>query len=154
MGQKGKTMWRRYKKYDEAFRRQVVNELMNGTGGYAELTKRYGLTSGLLTQWAKRYGVEAPVEGEEPHTRELRVRVAELERMIGRLAMENDFLKKFAAFTKQQTNERLSIVTPRNWAPPKPAGSLGSPEARTITDPGAAPVKSRKILGLKNGLKP
>jgi len=132
----------------------VINELVNGTAGYSELTRRYGLSNGLLTQWVKRFGVEAPVEGEDPHTRELRMRVAELEGMVGRLAMENDFLKKFAAFTKQQTNERLSIVTPKNWAPPKPAGSLGLPEARTTTDPGVDSIKSRKTLGLKNGLKP
>jgi transposase len=151
MERKGKTMWRQYKKYGAEFRRRVVDELMSGSAGYSELTDRYGLSGGLLTQWVKRYGGQAPVEDEEADTRVLRARLAELERMVGRLTMENDFLKKFAAYTKQQTNERLSIVTPKNWEPPRPAGSLGLPAARTTTGPQTPVPRMLKTPGSKGG---
>lgn len=144
-------MWRKKKVYSEEFRRRVVDELMNGSMGYAQLSRHYGLSNGLLSQWAKRYGVEPVGESEEGDMRALKGRVAELERMVGRLAMENDFLKKFAAFTKQRTSERSSIVTPRNWEPPKPAGLLGWPVAATTTGKPHAPAKATKTSGSKSG---
>ena len=143
-------MWRKYKKYDETFRRKVLDELVNGSMGYAELSRHYGLTGGLLSQWVKRYGIEAPGDDEEGDMRALKGRVAELERMVGRLTMENDFLKKFAAFTKQRTNERSSIITPRTLASPKPAGSLDLPEVRTTMQVGTGLIKPGKTSGSKN----
>jgi len=143
-------MWRKKKQYAEEFRRRVVDELMNGSMGYAELSRHYGLSGGLLSQWVKRYGVEASSENEEVDSRALKARVAELERMVGRLAMENDFLKKFAAFTKQRTNERSSIVTPRNWESPKPAGLLGSPGVAITTGKSQTQAKAIKTSGSKS----
>lgn len=143
-------MWRKYKKYDEAFRRKAVDELVNGTMGYTELSRHYGLSSGLLSQWAKRYGLEASGEDEEGDMRALKARVAELERMVGRLTMENDFLKKFAAFTKQQTSARSSIVTPKTLASPKPVGSWDLPEARITTPAETGLIKPVKTPGSKS----
>ena len=150
MGRKGQIMWRKYKKYDEVFKRKVLDELVNGTMGYTEVSRHYGLSSGLLSQWIKRFGVEPSGESEEGDMRALKTRVAELERMVGRLTMENDFLKKFAAFTKQRTNERSSVVTPKTLASPAPAGSLGLPEARTTMPAEAGLIKPGKTSGSKS----
>jgi hypothetical protein len=98
----------------------------------------------------KRYGIEAPGDSEEGDMRALKARVAELERMVGRLTMENDFLKKFAAFTKQQTNARSSIVTPKTLASPKLAGSLDLPEARTTMPVESGLIKPGKTSGSKS----
>jgi transposase len=151
MERKGKSMWQRHKKYDEVFRRRVLQELAHGSMSYMELTRHYGLSKSLLSQWVKRYGLEATDECEEADTRTLKARVAELERMVGRLTMENDFLKKFAAYTKERTNERLSIVTPKTWEGSKPASSLGLPAAPLTTAPGTGAAKPPKTPGLKNG---
>src|SRR5258708_2046000 len=139
MERKGKTMWRQYKKYNAQFRRQVLEELMTGPDSYTDLTRRYGLSAGLLSQWTKRYGGH-PMSEEEEDSRTLRARVAELERMVGRLTMENDFLKKFAAYAKQQTNERSSIITAKTLKASSPAaGSLDLAGARITTGGGTVP---------------
>jgi Transposase. len=133
MGKKGNTMRRRMKQYTEEFRRQVVEELMTGPDSGNALSRKYGLSAGLLSHWCKRYEQAGEYDVEDD-SQTLKTRVAELERKVGQLTMENDFLKKFAAFAKQQTNERMSIVTAKSLASRKPAGSLGLPAARTTTD--------------------
>ena len=131
--------------FTEGFKKQVITELLSGPETSAQLERRYGLTKGVLSAWCKRY---EPPDGGDPEDdpMRLRARVAELERMVGRLAMENDFLKKAAAYVKQRTYERLSIVTARSLASRRPVGSLGLPAARTTTDAGDKP----KILGSKS----
>ena len=141
---------RRRKTYDEAFKRQLAHEAVTGATSVAALTEQYKLGTGILYRWVHQYE-EVAEPGPEGDTRALKGRVAELERMVGRLAMENDFLKKFAAYTKQRTNERLSIVTPQNWVPPRPAGSLGLPAARTTIGSETAPPRPLKTPGSKNG---
>jgi transposase len=133
MEKEGKPMQQRNKRYTEEFRRRVVNEWRTGPESGTELSHRYGLSTGLLWQWSKKFEQEEVMAEPEEDSRMLKARVAELERMVGRLAMENDFLKKFAVYTKQQTNERSSIVTAKSLASRKPAGSLGLPAAATTT---------------------
>jgi len=139
-------MRRTKKTYAEDFRRQVVQELLTGPESGLQVARRYGISSGLLSNWCKRYEREGSgeVEGDMPA---LQKRVADLERMVGRLTMENDFLKKFAVYAKQQTNERMSIVTAKSLASRKPVSSLGLPAAPTITEPRDKP---QRTAGLKN----
>jgi hypothetical protein len=65
--------------------------------------------------------------------------------------MENDLLKKFAAYTQQQTSERSSIVTARTLrASRRPAGSLGLPAARITTGGAMVAARMEKMRGSKN----
>ena len=137
------------KVYTQKFREQVVREYLYGSSGYSELMQRYGLSSGVLGKWCKRYGSRVAEDEEGAPT--LRKRVIELERMVGRLTMENDLLKKFAAYAKQQTSERSSIVTAKTLGWPGRAGSLGLPAARTTTVSEGTPNKPSKMPGSKNG---
>src|SRR4051812_18205324 len=89
------------KMYTQKFREEVVREYLHGASSYTELMERHGLSSGMLGKWVKRYG--ARVNEAEASPAALQRRVVELERMVGRLTMENDLLKKFAAYTRQQT---------------------------------------------------
>jgi transposase len=136
------------KLYSRKLREQVVREYLDGSASYTELVQRYGLSSGVLAKWIKRYG---PSSEEEEGSPAMRKRVAELERMVGRLTMENDLLKKFAAYTQQQTSERSSIVTARTLrASRRPAGSLGLPAARITTGGAMVSTRSEKMHGSKN----
>ena len=138
------------KVYTQKFREQVVREYMYGSSGYTELMQRYGLSSGVLGKWCKRYGSRVAEDEEGAPT--LRKRVMELERMVGRLTMENDLLKKFAAYTRQQTSEHSSIVTAKTLrASRQDAGSWGSRAARITTSDEIVRTKPRKMLGLKSG---
>lgn len=137
------------KVYTQKFREQVVREYLYGSSGYTELMQRYGLSSGVLGKWCKRYGSRVAEDEEGAPT--LRKRVTELERMVGRLTMENDLLKKFAAYTRQQTSEHSSIVTAKTLkASRRDAGSWGLPAARITTSPAMIQTKTRKMLGSRS----
>ena len=138
-------MRRRRRVFTEEFKKQVVEELLSGPETAVQLERRYGLAKGNVSNWCKRYEGVGEQDPEEDPLR-LRARVAELERMVGRLAMENVFLKKAAAYVKQKTYERLSIVTAKSLGSSRRAGSLGLPPARTTTE---AADKS-KTLGSKS----
>ena len=125
-------MRRQKRHFTQEFKRQVVQEILSGPEYGIAVARRYGIHSSVASKWCKQFEEESAPASEED-SRALKVRVAELERKIGQLTMENDFLKKFAAFTKQQTNERLSIVTAKTLGSPKPVGSLGLPAAHTTT---------------------
>jgi len=130
------------KAYSRKFREQVVHEYFSGAASYTELMQRYGLSSGLLGKWCRRYGGGGSDETEG--SRDQSRKVAELERMVGRLTMENDLLKKFAAYTQQQTSECSSIVTAKTLrASRRPVGSLGLPGARITTRAIEAPRVGR-----------
>ena len=135
--------------YSEAFKRQVVEEILQGAGSAAEVTRKYGLSSGIVYRWCRER--EEKITPAEEDSRVLRARVAELERMVGRLAMENDFLKKFAAYTKQQTNAHSSVITAKTLAASRrPAGWLGLPAARTTTRPEGGPSANGKTPSSKS----
>jgi transposase len=138
------------KAYTQKFREQVVREYLYGSSGYSELVRRYGLSSGVLGKWCKRYG-ERVAEDEEGAPM-LSKRVIELERMVGRLTMENDLLKKFAAYTRQQTSERSSIITAKTLkASNRGAGLLALPAAPITTGAERVHLRSRKRVGSKSG---
>lgn len=142
-----KTMWRRYKKYSPEFRKKVMNELLNGSETYSELTRRYGLSWALLATWMRRYGQVATDEEED--SRMLKARIADLEQMVGRLTMENAFLKKFAACAPSKTSATSSIVTAKTLRTSRRhAGSWALPAARTITEGNPS---GSKTPGSKNG---
>ncbi len=51
--------------------------------------------------------------------KELRARNAELERMVGRLTMENDLLKKAVEYTLRRRKENSSPITAKSLAASK-----------------------------------
>jgi len=135
--------------FDREFKERVIREILCGTATAAQIARRYGLRDGLISRWRKDYE-----HGPRPETEDvqgLRSRIAELERMVGRLTMENDFLKKFAAYTKQQTSARSSVITAKTLRASRPAaGLLGLPAARTITKPKAIQPANVKMPNLKS----
>jgi transposase-like protein len=140
------TMWRKYKRYTPAFRHKVMKELLNGPETNQELVQKYGMSRSLLSIWMRRYG---PLEEEEEDSRMLKARIAELEQMVGRLTMENAFLKKFETYARSKTSEATSIVTAKSLkASAGPVSSLGYPAAHTIT---GLEEREPKRTGLKSG---
>ncbi len=139
-------MWRKYKRYTPAFRHKVMKELLSGQETNQELVQKYGLSPSLLSMWMRRYG---PLEEEEEDSRMLKARISELEQMVGRLTMENAFLKKFETYARSKTSETTSIVTAKTLkASAGPASSWGFPAARTIT---GREDREPKRPGLKSG---
>lgn len=79
--------------FTNEFKRQTVEELLSGINTRAQISRKYNLSGGLIAHWKEQY--EQGKLGNEP-TQEaaLKERIKELEGMIGRLAMDNDILKK------------------------------------------------------------
>ena len=75
------------------FKRQVVEELLSGESRPAQLCRRYSITSSVLYHWKKQYS-RGKFNNEPTEEAALKDRVEKLERLVGRLTLEDDFLKK------------------------------------------------------------
>jgi len=105
------------RRFSLEFKRQVVEELLSGISSPAQVSRKYEISGGLMYHWKKRY--EQGKLGNEPnHPEALKDRIKELERMVDRLTMDNDFLKKALQHTIE-TNQRKD-----NLLPLKPPGIL------------------------------
>jgi len=75
------------------FKRQVVEELMSGESRPAQLCRRYNITSSVPYHWKKQYS-RGKFNNEPTEEGALKDRVEKLERLVGKLTLENEFLKK------------------------------------------------------------
>jgi len=81
--------------FTREFKLQVLREIEAGTKTQAQAAREYQLSEAAIYHWRKEYSKykdKAFAGRGNAHTDE--ARISELERMVGRLAMENDFLKK------------------------------------------------------------
>jgi len=103
---------RKPRTFTSQFKREVVEELVSGTTGPAQLARRYNLSSGLLYHWKKQYA-RGKLNNEPTEETALRDRMSQLEQMLGRLTLENEFLKKALqnALKEQREKENLLVST-------------------------------------------
>jgi len=104
------------RKFSPEFKRhQVVEELLSGVSTPSQLARRHDIASGLLYHWKKQYAKGG--FGNEP-TKEaaLEERVRQLEQLVGKLTLENEFLKKRCG---EASNKRRE--TPVHCRPPVPS---------------------------------
>jgi len=77
------------------FKTQVVLDLMSGAHSAAELCRQHQLTPQVLARWKAEFLERAPLVFEQDQKRSAeQERIAELERLVGRLTMELDIAKK------------------------------------------------------------
>jgi transposase len=84
---------RNQRTYSQEFKRQVVEELLSGESHPAQLCRRHNISSSLLYHWKKQYG-RGKFNNEPTAEGALKDRIEKLERLVGRLTLENEFLKK------------------------------------------------------------
>lgn len=91
------------------FKRQVVQELLSGESTPAQLCRRHNIGSSLLYHWKRQYS-RGKFENEPTEEAGLKDRVEKLERLVGKLTLENEFLKKGLQSSLNQSprNGRLS----------------------------------------------
>ena len=75
------------------FKRQVVEELLSGQSRPAQLCRRYSITSSVLYHWKRQYS-RGKFNNEPTEEGELQDRIEKLERLVGKLTLENEFLKR------------------------------------------------------------
>lgn len=84
---------RRKRSFTKEFKRAVVEESLAGQTGPAQLCRKYEISPGLLYHWKRQYG-RGKYDNEPTSEGLMEDRIRELERMVGRLTMENELLKK------------------------------------------------------------
>src|SRR3954466_1728163 len=86
---------RRRRSFTSEFKARVVLEVLSGLKSQAEVARQHKLKPELIARWKDIAldGLENLFQGEEQHSQD-QVRIAELERMVGRLTMELEVAKK------------------------------------------------------------
>ena len=84
------------RKFTAQFKLDTVLELFAGHKPVAQICRERNITDKLLYDWKRAFLERAPsiFDIGTPAVTEAQLRIAELERMVGRLVMENEILKK------------------------------------------------------------
>jgi transposase len=93
--------------FSNEFKRQVIEEYLSGVSTAAQLMRRHEISSGLMYHWKDQY-TKGRFDNPPTHEAALEERVRQLEQLVGRLTLENEFLKK---------------AVQRGLVPPKRSGS-------------------------------
>jgi transposase len=77
------------------FKAQVVLDILSGAKGAAQICREHSLKDTLLARWKQEFIERAPelFAGNQVQNQQVE-RIAELERMVGRLALEAEMAKK------------------------------------------------------------
>jgi transposase len=79
------------------FKLECCRQVATGQKRPAQICREHNLSESVLLRWRKEYearGEAAFTEKQLSHSEALEARIAELERSCGKLALENEILKK------------------------------------------------------------
>ena len=96
---------RNQRSFSLEFKRQVVEELLSGESRPAQLCRRHNISPSLLYHWKRQYS-RGKFNNEPIEEAALKDRVEKLERLVGRLTLENEFLKKGLQNSVSQSSTR------------------------------------------------
>ena len=88
---------RRYRTFSADFKLDTVMEGFRGEKSIAQICRERDIKDVLYYKWRDKFLENAAKiysDAQDPQQRRSEERIAELERMIGRLTIENDILKK------------------------------------------------------------
>lgn len=81
--------------YTPEFKVRVVLELISGKKSLGQASREYGIKDSLLSRWRQEFLDRAPQVFEQPGQEDRQAeRIAELERLAGRLALQLEMAKK------------------------------------------------------------
>jgi len=106
---------RRRRSFTPQFKAQVVLQVLAGLKSQAEVARQHKLKPELINRWKDiaLEGLESLFQGEDRRGQD-QDRIAELERMVGRLTMELEVAKKLG----WQTSLELARILSYRLAPP------------------------------------
>jgi transposase len=90
-------MARKYRKFSPEFRNEAVRLVIDGSRPIAQVARELGVNEGTLGNWVNQYRRDHAGD-EPPLTPHERIQLAEAQRELRELRMENEFLKKAAAY--------------------------------------------------------
>ena len=92
---------------------------MSGESRPAQLCRRYNITSSVLYHWKRQYS-RGKFNNEPTEEGALRDRIEKLERLVGKLTLENEFLKRgcsTASASHKETGNCRLFQTPHQVYP-------------------------------------
>ena len=104
----------RRRRFTPEFKRSIIEQLLSEAASPAELCRRYNVSSGLLFTWKKHYA-QGKLDSDPSREVELQARVRDLEQLLGKLSLENEFLKKALRNSLKQSETKDSSL-PRTAA--------------------------------------
>lgn len=88
-------MARKRRKFSAEFKTNVVLELIGGKKSLVEASRAYNIKDTVLSRWKREFVSKATQVFEQPQdVQEKDTRIAELERMVGKLTMKVELQKK------------------------------------------------------------
>ena len=96
------------RQYSAEFKLETVLEGIRGEKPVAQICRERGIRDSRYYKWRDAFkergpGIFASQEQQDQAVSELEARVAELERMVGKLAMENEILNKASHWLDSQS---------------------------------------------------
>ena len=79
--------------FSSELKRQIVEELISWVSRPAQLCRRHEIAPSLLYHWKKQHSL-GKFDNEPVKEAALQDRIEKLERLVGKLMLENEFLKK------------------------------------------------------------
>lgn len=114
---------RKQRSFSPEFKRQVIEELLSGVSTPAQICRRHEISSGLLYYWKKEYG-HAEMDGDGKREAALEERIRQLEQMLGKVCLENEFLKRALQRTLGPSKRRgSSLPTTETCSKPSRGGA-------------------------------
>ena len=100
---------RNQRSFSIEFKRQVVEDLLSEESRPAQLCRRHNISASLLYHWKEQYS-RGKFNNEPTEEAAFKDRIDKLERLVGRLTLENEFLKKGLqnSLSQSQRNGRSS----------------------------------------------
>ena len=102
--------------FDNEFKRQIVESIVSGTSTQAEMAREHNISPVLINKWKKEYRAGKFFENvDSKDLAKLKLRIRELERLLGKVTLENEMLKRARDLNTNKKKDNLSIITSRNW---------------------------------------
>jgi transposase-like protein len=89
------------------FKAKVVLESISGEKGLSEASREYGIKDTILSRWKQDFLAKAAQVFEQPkEVQEKAVKIAELERMVGKLTMQLELQKKVLSYADSPSRDK------------------------------------------------
>jgi len=98
--------------FSDEFKAKIVETIAAGAASQAELSRKYGISPVMIGRWKREYSTGKFFENKKNiDIASLKIRMSELERLVGELLLENKMLKKAKELDTIQKKDDLSIIT-------------------------------------------
>jgi len=101
--------------FTQEFKREITEAIVSGKISQLEVSRKYNISPVIVSRWKRQYYAGKFFENINPDYARLSIKVKELERMVGRLTMENEALKEMVKLVEPQKKAAQQIFTSADW---------------------------------------